>query len=162
MSKLSALESRLSECKLELEKVNDYLNNKIPVAEKAYSNYTSESSYVMGYANTIEASIAINVNRPLSAGCSGTDVERIRSAVSSIGSDKEYVSNISNLDSDVSHAYSDLEHAKSNFERRASELKEKIIDLKRQISEEKKRLANEGLSNSTTVGNEGDIKKYEY
>ena len=160
MSRLSALQSSLSSCSAELEKINDILNNLIPPAEKAYSDFCSEFSATRASINSFEESAALKINRPLAAGCSGKKIEAIMNRVSSIGSGNEYLSQISKLESDVEHTYSDLQHAKSDLQNKASEIQRQISSLRQEIREEEKRIAAEEAAKEKQGQSTGDIPKY--
>ena len=160
MSILSGLQSRLSECLSELDKVNNILNNIIPPAEKAYSTFCSELPSTKVSIKVLEESVALKINRPLAAGCSGKKIEAIMKRVSSIGSGNEYLSQISKLESDVEHTYSDLQHAKFDLQNKANTIQSQIESLRQEIQDEEDRIAAEEAAKAKQGQSTGDIPKY--
>ena len=160
MSRLSALQSNLSACLAELDKINDILNNLIPPAEKAYSDFCSEFSATRANINAFEESASLKINRPLAAGCSGKRIDAIMNKVSSIGSGNEFLSQISKLESDVEHTYSDLQHAKFDLQNKANEIQNQVRSLRQEISEEEERLAKEAAARAKKNQTTGDMQKY--
>ena len=141
MSALSVLNSRLSLCKANLEK----LEATLELIAKAKDKYNEVNPKFGGLLTSSNEFVTVDIQAIYNGfeNYSGKAIENIKADVLVLESSDEYYNKISELQSDVEDTYSQLCKKESEVNDEITTLNETIASLEKEIAEEEEKLSAE-------------------